>query len=478
MSPLTVVAIISLFALLYFIWVGINRYPSITNQHQFFLASKSMSSSQFSGSFAASSTSLATVLIFFVTFGGALGLSVLFAPLTYLFGVCFFIALMDRLRVSETVDDGTSLLSFLTSLTGRQFSAFLACVVPAAGSISILLIELYVGVSIFSIFAEPGTINLQLSLAFLSCIIVIYTALGGFPAVIQTDRIQFTLMVIAVAAAVGYAAYRGFIVPDTPETLAVSVDWFPNPVIGSGFFFFPYAIAINILVINTFLQFTQLRTWQMLASSNDLAAAKSGLFKGAFWSAALWTLFAIFGILAAPILGLDTSSIEALMRSMAASSQALIAYVLLPLFFVACLSALISTADSALIPLTQFLCEGLGLKGNGLAWPRLIICILVIVANILYWIVFTLLGFDFLQLLFTIFGLVIVSGPLIIGGALNPRLFQHSAGRNLAIGSVFAGGALVIGFALLATPENVPYGAPAGFAFAALAVAIAWLISE
>lgn len=470
MDPLTVTALVSLVALVYFVYVGINKYAEIENASQFFLCAKSMRRKEFSASFAASSTSLATALIFFVTLGATFGLPVLLAPVTYFLGAYVMSRFLNRESIQATVREGTSLMQFLNVATGSPTVSFIICLVPALGVLSILLIEFYVGVSIFSVFAAQGTANVQLTLALLSVLIMIYTAIGGFPAVVKTDAVQLNLIWLGALAVFLLCLFHYL----TAETQA-SIDWAPNPLFGNGFILLPAAITFNVVVINAFLQFTQLRTWQMIAASRSSGEVRTGLLRGAFSVALLWTVFALVGILARPVLGIDTSSIDSFLRSMNASPNLLIAYIALPIFFVACMSALVSTADSALLPLSQFVNERMGTNQNNLLTPRIIIVVFVLLVNVMYHLVFNVLKYDFLQLLFTIFGLVIVTGPVIILAIFRPSVLKTRGSGVFAIASVYIGAAIIVGFSYWADPVNVPMGAPIGFLAAAAIMGLLWV---
>ncbi|MDF1722402.1 MAG: hypothetical protein P1U65_17140 [Minwuia sp.] len=468
---MTIVAAFSLIILLYFVYVGINSYVKIQTQRDFFLLGKHLNKKQFSGSFAASSTSLATALIFFVTLGSFFGIPILLAPLTYFLGALLFAKFINKRGITDTLESGTSLFQFLSKTTRSSNTSFMICLVPALGVLSILLIELYVGVSIFSVFAAPGTVNLQLSLAFVSAIILLYTAIGGFPAVVRTDLIQWSLIWLGALTTLGICLY--LVITRLTETASIpKIDWFPNPMFGDGFVILPIAITANVIVVNIFLQFTQLRTWQMVAASESIQVLRVGIVNGAFSTALLWSFFAIVGIVSGPLLGLDTQTIDAFLRSMARSESPLIAYIALPIFFVACLSALISTADSALLPLSQFVCEKSGIDQSNLLLPRIWIAIFLLIANGMYYVIFTLLGYNFLQLLFTIFGLVIVTGPVVITALFAPEVMRLPIVQKTAVLSVYAGATAIVLVSYFSSPMNVAFGAPVGFLLTAAVMSV------
>ena len=84
MTPYGITFLGALGVLVYFLVYGI-IYKS--NVNTYFNCGKQLDRKEFGNSFAAASTSLATVLFFFVTLGLENGLYILISPLSYLIGV-------------------------------------------------------------------------------------------------------------------------------------------------------------------------------------------------------------------------------------------------------------------------------------------------------------------------------------------------------------------------------------------------------
>ena len=77
--------------LLFFLVYGLMH---VSSTDAYFNCNRQLGWLEFGNSFAAASTSLATVLFFFVTFGLTNGLYILFSPLSFLIGTEFFNRMM------------------------------------------------------------------------------------------------------------------------------------------------------------------------------------------------------------------------------------------------------------------------------------------------------------------------------------------------------------------------------------------------
>lgn len=94
MSPLTLNALLAFILGWVFVIIGLQGYRSIRTSEDYFLAGRTVGTVDFGRSFAAASTSLATVLVFFVTLGIDNGIYILYAPITYCLGVIIFVRVL------------------------------------------------------------------------------------------------------------------------------------------------------------------------------------------------------------------------------------------------------------------------------------------------------------------------------------------------------------------------------------------------
>jgi len=90
MDALTLNILIASIVLLFFMIRGASYFREIKDGNTYFLYDRKLYGKEYSLSFAAASTSLASVFFFFVAFGVSHGLFVLLSPITYAMGAWFY----------------------------------------------------------------------------------------------------------------------------------------------------------------------------------------------------------------------------------------------------------------------------------------------------------------------------------------------------------------------------------------------------
>ena len=146
--------------LLFFLVYGLMH---VSSTDSYFNCNRQLGWFEFGNSFAAASTSLATVLFFFVTLGLTNGLYILFSPLSFLLGTWLFGRFMlPRLKeqhYSVSNDGSRTLGSTLGEYIKTRYRSQLVkntvMIITLLGILAIMLIELFVGVQIFDIFLKP-----------------------------------------------------------------------------------------------------------------------------------------------------------------------------------------------------------------------------------------------------------------------------------------------------------------------------------
>ncbi|MFQ5787525.1 MAG: hypothetical protein ACE5H1_06040 [Thermodesulfobacteriota bacterium] len=118
-------------------------------------------------------------------------------------------------------------------------------------------------------------------------------------------------------------------------------------------------------------------------------------------------------------------------------------YVILPLLFAAGTAALLSTADSALVPMIQSVAYDLMPKPKNDSKAKITVWMIglftLIGVMFLFFVVTKRLGYDFNSLLFTVFGIFIVSTPVILFGMFFPNFSRSPYGRYAAIVALVIG---------------------------------------
>ena len=432
MTPFQITFLAALGVLLFFLVYGI-LYKSDVDSY--FNCNQSLNKREFGSSFAAASTSLATVLFFFVTLGLENGLYILISPLSYLLGIVLFnkfiLPKLEYYKYAEgVINNQTTVGSTLGLFMGQRYKSkwvkITISLITMLGIISILLIELYVGVDIFNIFIKPE--YREVALVLIAVVVFAYTGLGGLNTVVRTDKIQFTFMLIV---ALGIVTWLCFMKPSV-----TALDFFPKPMPLSKGLLLRWPLFLNIVIVNILLIPSLLRNWQLIAATRNYSEVGKGLMNGFILTAIISALFVILGILFFNVFPQTELSLNGILSSMAASNDKVISMVLLPLLFMACLMALLSTVDSSLLPVVQSISFDFGRPQLDRKKYLIITGGLLFFTIGIYWVVFKLLKFELIEWLYTIFSLVTISSPAIILGCIGKDTVIQK--KNVGIWTIVA----------------------------------------
>src|SRR3989338_2009094 len=493
MDALTINALVAIGICLFFLLQGVSYYREIKDEESFFLYNRKLPDGEYAVSFAAASTSLATVLFFFVTLGVEHGIYIFFAPITYVLGCYLYSKLLlpplekqgffQQREISSTggvITLGTTLTKYVEERYKSNAVKFSITLITILGLTSILLVELYVGVNIFSIYLKPQFVDLALfGVAF---VVFTYTGLGGFIAVVRTDvfklRLMFLSAVILLAWLV-WASLQNHIFPSS-EIFIV------HPIVFKGGILLPYTLLFNILVVNLFLVPALLRTWQMAAASPSSKEVKKGIIKGVWLTALLTTMFILLGILFfRSVFPNAELSLIGMLNALHTSQNPLARYILFPLFFAGCLAALLSTADSALAPVLQSFSQDIRKSNARHSWKHrhvlLLTAILFIITISLYFVVFRLLGFNLITWLFTIFSFLIICTPSIVFAIISPdNVVNRRASKITALISIWGGFIVAILLSIVGNKlkiiEIVQLNSPLASLFGSLCFLVLWVV--
>lgn len=449
-APLVLNLALSAIVAIYFLWIGINNKPKDNTAREFFLMSGSLESNRLSTSFAAASTSVGTVIFFFVTLGLNFGALILWAPLTLLIGTLLFTKFLlpripDYFFNSFSAAPANTLSKFLFERFQNRTVPILVLMCAIAGLMSILVIEIFIGVQIFSIYLGPAYQDFALIL--IVFVVGYYASTGGMRAVVATDRIQFIIVAIPVLILFLWLMTEG-------GGFSAANDralWFPS---STGIVQpLPWPLILNIATVNLLLAPALLRTWQMAASSNRQDVGR-GMIAGAGLTVLVTALLIALGVVFYRVSFPNTQDIGlvGILDTLATTQNTFLNYVVFPSLFVACLAAIFSTVDSALLPIIHSVWSELHerrqeKKGEPnaetgaveLHGGSIYVLIVLSLALLLYFGVFRVLGFDVVSWMFTIFSFSIVTAPTIIAAlVLDTETLRSRLGRLSAIISVVA----------------------------------------
>jgi Na+/proline symporter len=489
MNPLTINALVAIATCLFFLVQGALYYREIKDGESFFLYNRRLPSGEYAASFAAASTSLATVLFFFVTLGVEHGIYILFAPLTYVLGCYLYNKLLlprletqgffsEGVRSASTgkITLGTTLGSYIEQRYKSRGVKFSVIIVTLIGMISILLIELYVGVTIFSIYLKPQFVDL--ALLGVTFVVFSYTGLGGFISVVKTDVFQLRLMFLSAFVFLVWLVWTSMHNYTFPRV----ESFFVHPLVFRGGILLPYTLLFNILIVNLFLVPALLRTWQMAAASSTSKDVRRGIMNGVGLTVLLTAMFIFLGILFfRTVFPKAELSLIGMLNALYTSQNSLASFIIFPLFFAGCLAALLSTADSALAPILQSLFQDFREFPWKHRYALFLTALLFIITVGLYFIVFRILGFTLFTWLFTIFSFLIVAAPSIIFAIIAPDdIVSKRPSRITAIISIWGGLILAITFSIIGNKlkviELVQLNSPLAALFGSLCFLILWLI--
>jgi len=375
------------------------------------MADKNISSKQYGSSFVAASSSLATVILFFLTNAKFFGLTLLWCGLTYLLGQYLFVRYV---RNKDVIKEDVRTVSDLWFYTVRsKANSRIITALTITSFLIILFIELYVGSIIFGYFFSSFTPNYGvISFIVVGLIVIYYVRIGGLKAVMQTDGWQLMLMLVSVTAVLIFSLLfqsdngTNF---EFSKFISFDAEW-------KNIFVF----CFWILVINISLPFTQLSSWQRVAACSSGEEVWKGFKSHILKFSIIWFVPVIaFAILSAK--GMNFSDLGAFLDALK-NSKGISELVLYPLIVIGFGSALFSTADTALIALTTSLAdtntfkkklEKLDVKNLKLFITVISFIIMLSLAGI-FSVAQANVGQWFLPLIYNIFGQLGIIAPLII----------------------------------------------------------------
>ncbi|MCH8151390.1 MAG: hypothetical protein IH830_03340 [Planctomycetes bacterium] len=291
---------------------------------------------------AATATSLAGAIFFFLNATPLFGWLMLLVPIVNVAGVLLFLWVV---RAEEPDPENTgSIFRFLLHRTRDRRIAQHCNYIVVLNFVTVFVIEIVIGAQIFSYFFA-GMESVQeaarlIGAALLSGVVLWYVWKGGFAAVSQTDNWQFNLVIGGFVLTLGVLAYRWI---DGGAQMHALVDVFAQPKIEASF---QRSFLINLLIINLFLPVTQISTWQRFSAGKRKDVVKG--FLDGLWKNLLPLWYVVIALAAILYLTTGESGFEALFNSLR-DGHALSALLVFPLLFVALAAALLSTADSMLI---------------------------------------------------------------------------------------------------------------------------------
>ena len=406
-------------------------------------------SSEFSSSTVATTISLATVVMAFFELAQQLGVWLFWTVITTSAGL--FIVRLFAKRIWERIslyNHRPTLHEFL----GREFSSkmlsYVGAVCTSLGFLGAFAVELTVGSKFFA--ALVPSVPAWAVVIVLSVVAFVYTAAGGFRAVIVTDRMQMrsiwllllSLPVFYIYYVVTHGGWAENFTRIPPETLNFS---YRDGLI---------AFLLGIFVINVPTFISDMSIWQRIAGAQKNQTVTGGLWSSVFTSAVTWGFFAILACFAFMIVKPEQGINPLLsLLNVIGDTKGFLPAGILFITVLGLYGAMLSTASTQLIAVSHTLYEDVfshirehslteRLKSkNELNISRFILVLAAIISTIFVQ-VLSIAGFSIADLVFAIYGAQLGLCPLVISALVlnRERLKTLSVWAALAVSAGFITG--------------------------------------
>ncbi len=405
-------------------------------------------SAEFSTSTIATTISLATVIMAFFELSRYLGLWLLWTVVTTVAGLFVVRAFAGRIWQRMSIyDHRPTLHEFL----GREFNSSILLRVGAActslGFLGAFAVELMVGSKFFAglIPAVPA----WLVVVVLCVAAFLYTAVGGFRAVIVTDRVQMiSIWLLLLCLPVFYVYYAV-----THGGWQASIARMPTGILSLSYSREVLSFLVGIFFINVPTFISDMSIWQRIAGCEKGQTVTAGLGRSTFGAAVTWGVLALLACFVFMIVpsGQQGNPLISLVGIIGATGG-LLAPVVLFVTVIGLYGAMLSTASTQLIAVSHtlyadvFLRPGKNLNdGPGFKKEMNISRTILILAAVISTILVQLLsgiGFSIADLVFAIYGAQLGLCPLVLAALIldRSRLKHLSAWATGAVSAGFISG--------------------------------------
>jgi len=383
---------------------------------------------EFSASTVATTISMATVIMAFFELAQRQGVWLFWTVITTSAGL--FVVRLFAKKIWERIsvyDHRPTLHEFLGKEYNSEALSYVGAICTSLGFLCAFAVELTVGSRFFA--GVVPFVPAWSVVVILSVVAFIYTALGGFRAVIVTDRIQMvsiwllllSLPVFYIYYVANHGGWAENFIKIPPETINFS---YREGLI-------PFLLGIFVINVPTFI--SDMSIWQRIAGAQKKQTVVGGLWRSVFSSASTWGLFAILACFVFMIVEplQDVNPLLSVVRVIGNTKGFLPTCVL---FFtvLGLYGAMLSTASTQLIAVSHTLYEDvfsrirrhplkerLELKRE-LNISRFILVLAAIISTILVELLSSV-GFSIADLVFAIYGAQLGLCPLVIAALLLKR---------------------------------------------------------
>lgn len=429
------------FSLVAFLIIGSLNAGAMKTREDMFSAAARLDRFQIARTTLAANVSISGGIQWFLVQGSTAGLAIIiWGPIAVLIGMYLNAMFVDRYAPAAFFEKYSSFATLTRDLFGGRLASWVVLGITSLGSLTILLVEIYVGVAALQIFFP------QVSAAGLGATgvvvgaVTIYALMGGLLGIVRNDWIQNAL-VMSVGIVVVLVFFGGG-KPVAAGAEAFRPEFAPIPL----------ELIVWLVIVNMFFIPTQLRFWQVAGSAANREAFVRGYKRAAVQTTLLWAMLAIVGYALLHYLGQPFSTLDGLLRVLVERQGDMVINVSFGLITIAAFAALVSTADSAIISLAQCASDVIAPKSTGAWLQRVIIGAVGVVTLGLYAGIFGLLGTRFIDVFSSAFSLFILIAPMVCLAMIRPDI-----GRSKVFQSTSLVGLLVaVLVVLLSTYTSLP----------------------
>ncbi|MHC5061807.1 MAG: sodium:solute symporter family transporter, partial [Planctomycetota bacterium] len=405
--------------------------------------------SEFSSSTVATTISLATVVMAFFELAGHFGVWLFWSVATTSAGLLVVRFFAGRIWKRMSVyDHRPTLHEFLGTEFNSELLSYVGAVCASLGFLFAFAVELTVGSKFFAALV-PG-VPAWLVVVVLSVVAFVYTSLGGFRAVIVTDRVQMISIWLLLIALPAFYLYYIFAQGGWAENFAK----IPAGILDFSYKEGIWAFVLGIFAINVPAFISDMSIWQRIAATQKNRTVTGGLVRSVLSSATTWGLFVLLACFAFMIVT-PTSGVNPLISVVKVIGGTGGGLAGLVLFFVTLglYGAMLSTASTQLIAVSHTLYEDVfsrirkqTLKDRldskkELRISRSILITAAVISTLLVQLLSSA-GFSIADLVFAIYGAQLGLCPLVISCLLldRKRIERVSNWAASAVGAGFVTG--------------------------------------